>query len=467
MALRDVLVTLLILSSIPYILARPWIGILAWSWLAFMNPHRLCWGFAYGLPFSMVIGLTVLVSMVMSKEPKKMLWTRETITMAVFLLWMLITTLNAHYPESAWSHFDKVSKIFLMTAVTVILMQDPKRLHLMVMIIAMSICFYGVKGGFFVIRSGGGEMVLGPRGSFMATHGEIGMGMTMAVPLLRYTQLHITNLSLLPKELRRFMPQQIHRLIQIGFMLAMFLTGLAILGTQSRGAMLSGAMIAIFFIWKSRQKMVMLFLLAIAVPIMLSFMADSWFAHMDTISTEKSEMDRSASQRLNSWEMAATMASHELTGGGYNSFRGMEFAMYAPYPVVADAHNNFFEVLGEHGWPGLILYVLLGAMTWFKASKIARKSKRHRQLFWLSDLARMCQVSIVAYVASGTFIGQAYFDLFYAIVAIIVLSDHLLERELKKIDQTEADQSSAPGTATPKLSKSWKAYGGRRAHPSA
>ena len=59
--MRDLFVTLAVLGLIPLILRRPWLGILAWSWLGYMNPHRLCWGFATTMPFALMIALVTKV----------------------------------------------------------------------------------------------------------------------------------------------------------------------------------------------------------------------------------------------------------------------------------------------------------------------------------------------------------------------------------------------------------------------
>lgn len=55
--MRDILVTALILGSLPFILRRPYIGILVWAWVSYMNPHRLTWVFAYDLPFAQIVGV--------------------------------------------------------------------------------------------------------------------------------------------------------------------------------------------------------------------------------------------------------------------------------------------------------------------------------------------------------------------------------------------------------------------------
>ena len=149
--MRDIAVTLAVFGSLPFILKRPWIGILVWTWLGFMNPHRLAWGFRSTFPFAMIVALTTLVAMLISKEQKKIPWTREIVLLVIFWAWMLITTLNAMYPSLAWEQLSKVSKIFLMILVATMLINTAYRLKALVWVIALSLGFYGVKGGIFTV----------------------------------------------------------------------------------------------------------------------------------------------------------------------------------------------------------------------------------------------------------------------------------------------------------------------------
>ena len=61
--MRDIVLTLVIFGLLPFILRRPHIGVLVWTWIGFMNPHRLTWGFAYDMPFAMIVALVTLVSL--------------------------------------------------------------------------------------------------------------------------------------------------------------------------------------------------------------------------------------------------------------------------------------------------------------------------------------------------------------------------------------------------------------------
>jgi probable O-glycosylation ligase (exosortase A-associated) len=191
--MRDILVTLIVFGSLPYILKRPHLGILLWGWLAYMNPHKLSYGFAHNFPFSLTVALVILIGLFFSKEPKKIPWTIELRILVIFIVWMFITTLNSMYPDLAWKQWDKVWKIQLMTFITIILMQDKWRVQAMIWVIALSLGFYGFKGGIFTVLTGGAYAVYGPSGTFIYGNNEIGLALIMTIPLIRYLQLITTQ----------------------------------------------------------------------------------------------------------------------------------------------------------------------------------------------------------------------------------------------------------------------------------
>jgi probable O-glycosylation ligase (exosortase A-associated) len=122
-----------------------------------------------------------------------------------------------------------------------------------------------------------------------------------------------------------------------------------------------------------------------------------------------------------------------LVGGGFEMFKPSVFQSYAPDPTrVVDVHSIYFEVLGEHGFVGLGLLLLMYGFTWLSARRIARSTRTQPHLKSYGDLARMVQVSLVGYAVGGTFLGLAYFDLPYHLVSAIVICRVLLDREMKE-----------------------------------
>lgn len=409
--MRDVIVAGIIFGSIPFIVRRPYIGVLMWTWLSFMNPHRMTWGFAFDMPFAQIVAVATLAGLLFTREPKKLAWTGETALLLLFAGWMLLTTIFAVYPAEAWPQLEKVAKILLMVFVAMMVMRSKERINLLISVMILSLAFFGVKGGVFTILSGGVYHVWGPTGSFIEGNNEMALALVMTIPLLRYLQLISTK------------AWQRH-----GLTLAMMLTALAVVGSQSRGAFLGIIAMGAFFWLKSSSKGFTGALTVIAVVLVLAIMPQQWFDRMRSI--ENYQQDASALGRLNAWRMAANLAVQRPLGGGFEAFQAEMFAAYSPEPGrVHDAHSIYFEVLGEHGYVGLALFLLLGLMTWRSAAAIARRCRGDPEKQWAAHLATMIQVSLVGYASAGAFLGLAYFDYYYTLVAVVILLKTLLLKE--------------------------------------
>ena len=191
--MRDIFVTAVVFGALLLVFKHPHYGIYLWSWLSYMNPHKLAWGFATNIPFAFMTAVVTLTAYLFSKEPKRMPWTPETILLIIFLGWVTFTTFFAFYPQLAWEQWDKVLKIQIMTLLTAMLITDRKRLDGLVWVIALSLAFYGVKGGIFTILHGGVYHVQGPATTFIAGNNELGLALIMTVPLLRYLHLQAQN----------------------------------------------------------------------------------------------------------------------------------------------------------------------------------------------------------------------------------------------------------------------------------
>ena len=155
---------------------------------------------------------------------------------------------------------------------------------------------------------------------------------------------------------------------------------------------------------------------------------------------------QSARSRINSWTFAVNFAKvHPVTGGGFEIFTEEQFAIYAPMPErVFDAHSIFFQVLAEHGYVGLLLFLALGTGTFVKALLLQRRTRGDPELAWAASLAGMCQVALVGYVVGGAFLGLAYFDLLYAIFAIVVVTGAWVARAERGVAVDHVEARDAP-----------------------
>src|SRR5256885_2201693 len=98
MPIRDVVLTLALVGLLPACLVRPWIGVLGWCWLGFMNPHKLSWGFAAHMPFAMMVATATLVGFMFTKDRKPFVWNTATLALLGLWVWFTVTSVYALYP---------------------------------------------------------------------------------------------------------------------------------------------------------------------------------------------------------------------------------------------------------------------------------------------------------------------------------------------------------------------------------
>jgi len=402
--MRSLLLLIIILWGLAKTFSRPWLGVCLWTWVSLMSPHRMTWGIASTFPIAQAIAGITLISLFTGKQEKLNIWSRESIVLLMLIIWICISTVFAINPDAAKEHLVTVLKIQLFVFLTLALISDKEKLNIYIWVVALSVGFYGIKGGIFTIMTGGGARVWGPPGTFIGGNNELALALLMVIPLMNYLRLQTKN-----------------KWIGRALIISMLLSAVSILGTQSRGAFLGIAAIGFFFWLKSKQKMAATMMVGVISMIVLFFMPQTWWDRMNTIQTY--EEDASAMGRINAWTVAYNVANDRITGGGAGMFIPVVFREYAPNPEhVADSHSIYFEILGEQGWVGFTLYLILAFLTWRTCSKLSGRHNNDPNMQWAQDLGRMLQVGLIGYFVSGAFLGLAYLDLYYNLVAIAIIA---------------------------------------------
>lgn len=406
--MRDIVITLIVFVGYLYILKRPYYGVLLWSWLSYMNPHRLSYGFAYDMPFAQINAILLILSMFFSKETEKLPLNTITIIWISYIVFMGITTLYAYFPDLAWQQYVRVLKIQLIVFITMMLITDLTKLNHLLWVIVLSLGYFSIKGGIFTIKSGGAEKVWGPSGSFIEGNNELAVAILMAIPLMVYLY-SVTQ----------------HKILKRGLLTAIPLSLISAIGTQSRGALLAFGAVTAFLWVKSDKKFVVGLVLIVFTIGLIAFMPESWHKRMDTINTY--DTDASAMGRLNAWEYAYNAANDNLLGVGFESWSEITFALYAPNPNdVHAAHSIYFSVLADHGWIGLFMFLLIFYLSWKKLKTLIEISAEKEALKDINFLAKMLQVSFIGYLVGGAFLSLSYFDLPWHLVSFVVIIERII-----------------------------------------
>ena len=205
--------------------------------------------------------------------------------------------------------------------------------------------------------------------------------------------------------------------------------GAAILGSYSRGALIALAAMLFVLGLKGSRPILSTTVLAGLLVAGVNFMPDKWTSRMETIGTY--EEDNSAMSRIYTWKTLWALAlDRPITGAGFATDTEAVFSRYAPpieNPIVGFtpvAHSIYFQALGEHGFPGLFLYLSLGFLTWRTAARLAKDTKDDPEVgSWVPMLMKSVQISLVGFAAGGAFLTLVHFDMPYYFVAFVVLVD--------------------------------------------
>jgi probable O-glycosylation ligase (exosortase A-associated) len=160
-------------------------------------------------------------------------------------------------------------------------------------------------------------------------------------------------------------------------------------------------------------------------------MPQQWLERMETIAA--AQQDASFQDRLEAWGTARNIAAaRPLVGSGLGAGESSDvFTRFRPQSGVGGAstgpdlnalayHSIYFQVLGDNGYPGLLLFVMLLVLTWRCLAQVRKTAREVPGQIWAFNLATMIQVSMAAYMVAGAALSMAYYDLPYLFMGIAI-----------------------------------------------
>ncbi|MDX2165625.1 MAG: putative O-glycosylation ligase, exosortase A system-associated [Deltaproteobacteria bacterium] len=400
----DGLLTLLIVALLPLCALRPWIGVLVFAWIGYMNPHRLLDGFAFHMPYAKLVAAATLCGLLVTRERYALPRTREVyLVAALWVIFVASTLLVALQPAVAREKLAEISKIFLMTGVTLVLFQDRYKLTALVLVIALSVGLLGAGGALWGLSTGFAERLYGPPRSFLGDNNAFGYTLTIVLPIIALARRQAER-----RWLRRVL-------------LAVFaLSIVAVFATWSRGALIGLCLsLPLLLAWSWRRDPAILLATA-AACLAIYATPRPWVERMQTITPTAYRDTSSGSKRMASWYVALRLGlDHPILGAGFRPFEPDVYERYMPgYWDNHDAHNHYLQLFAEHGVPGLLLFVALLGSLFLTLWRTRRATRGDPPREWIGEAAQLVAVSLVAYAVGGIFLNMPYFDLFYQLAAV-------------------------------------------------
>lgn len=421
--MRDLWFVAFLAIAIVYTIRRPYLGVAAWVWIALIAPTDWAFGFSQQLRPNLTIVVVCVFAYMFSSTRKAFPAHATTYWVALFAIWTLISSLFTLNDDGAWvlSYWFQFAKIVLLFLFVTLTLRSRLQIEVFVWAMVLSISSYAGMEGTKFILSGGSHNIVGVAG-IIADRNDLAVAINMCVPLIVYMARTTRSKGL-----------------RIGLWILLALNITAIVGTGSRGGFIGLAILAVAFWLTSKRKLILAVLALMCIPLMYQAAPDDWRDRQATIATAATD-DNSFIGRLWAWKISTMIAlDNPVTGGGFRAVTQPRlWNFYAPatpdFSMVSTpeipthirpkaAHNIYFQVLGDHGFVGLFIFLamLASALLSIIGGARIKVDTLGEDKLWYKKLSNAIVLSMIGYGITGANVSLAYFDLLYAFLGLIVV----------------------------------------------
>ncbi|MEJ6008004.1 putative O-glycosylation ligase, exosortase A system-associated [Paucibacter sp. AS339] len=420
---------------------RPFIAVGLCVWVALFYPSGWMYGAAQGIRYNLIFALLAIWGVIRQKNSQNFRISTLSVLVLFFFAWTTISSILSVGPsEVVWEHWTRLFKIVILYFL--VLLGVRRRLHVEFIFwcLLLSIGTFAVIEGLKYISSGGAHVLQGLPGHVLGDRNELSIAMVMTIPLVAFFLADVSRGQVV---LKAYLVSVLVLLI------------VSVLGSNSRGGFLALSCLGVYFFLQSRHKLLVSCFSLLMGWMVLSYMPDSWFQRMDTINDATS--DGSFLGRLMAWKMNYVMAlDRPLFGGGFKSvenlqvwqslvskfyqtnFFGLDYIELTPNSSKA-AHSIYFQVLGEHGFVGLMLFMGLLVVAFLKLGRLRKLASKYVELSWVSSCSVTLRLILFAYAVGGAALSFAYFDFVYVVLALVVVLERILDEYFASDGQRSFD----------------------------
>lgn len=424
--LSDIL-WILILCIFSFIgLKRPYIAYCCVIFADILKPQNLSFSILANKPLSLILTAIFFLSVVLNFKEIKLPRIRNiTVLTVMFMLWLTLTTFYAEFQYLAWFKYDYSIKTIFLALFIPFVINSKVKFQFFLMTVAIATSYYFIVGGMttaFEPTAYGQQLIVTRAGDSELTESStLSMVSAMLLPIIFFLSKH----SLFVKKSPSF---------KLLFILISFAALMTIIGTHARTGIIGLLILVVIIIFKTKHRFKIISCSLIVVMLMLHFATESWLERIGGLSSSNKES--SAYGRIVVWKWTLDYVKERpVLGGGFMSYKANAgvLHLYGNSDIEVDYransgkafHNIYFEVLGEHGYPGLIIFGLLIFFTLRTNNRLSKNSVTP----WIRDAALSNNMAFLIFCGCGMFIGIAFSPWMYLFSGLAVALDNCQENE--------------------------------------
>ena len=404
---------------------RPFIFVLAYTYIDIVSPQKVSWGILSHIPVSLIAFLCAFVAWFVAEDKNGTRISLRQILLLALLVYCGLTTQTADFPVEAAEKWAWVWKALLFAMFLPLTLRTRLRIEALTLIMVLSVGVIVIGGGIKTLAGGGG-------------YGELRLLVNNNTGLYESSIISAVAIAVIPLALwlsrfgTVFPPDW--RVKSFAWALC-FACALMPIGTGARTGLVCVVVLAAMILRTAKRRLLIVSLMTAAAIVSVPMLPADFVARMGTIRNHQS--DESASTRVAVWKWTIEFVQNRPFGGGFDAYRQNQLqydtveASYAGdnnaaleyKPVVDKArayHSSYFEMLGEQGYPGLAMWLVLHLLGVWQMEVLRRRFRKDstEQFGWVSPLAEALQQAQVIYLVGSTFVGIAFQPFCYMLVGL-------------------------------------------------
>lgn len=414
---------------------RPFLFTLVYAYIDIIAPQRLSYFLLNAIPLSLILFALALLGFLVSDDKRDVRVSPRWALLLVLLAYCGYSTTVAVEPLAAQEKWSWVWKALVFASFLPLLLKTKLRIEALALTLVLCASALIVTGGIKTALGGGGygSLVLLINDNSGLYEGSIISCVAIAIiPLIVWLAQHGTI----------FKPDWKVKTYAAALTFAALLIPV---GTQARTGLVCIAVLALLFIRQTKRRFLYLTGAAVIGLAAIPFLPSAFSQRMETIQDYKA--DESAATRVAVWKWTWEFVKEHPFGGGFDAYRinkirydlpvvdenGFDTGAVDRREIVDQGrayHSSFFEMLGEQGFPGLIIWLLIHVGGVWRMEMLARMYKKRNRPdeSWVAPLATALQNAQIIYLVGSLFVGIAFQPFVYMLVAMQLGLDTYLAR---------------------------------------
>ena len=432
--MRDLIFVGFLLALLGLGLKRPFVFVLAYAYVDIVAPQRLSYYMLNTIPISMVVAAFAIGGWLIADDKRNFSFTARQFLMTALLLYAGFTTFNADFPIEAPFKWEWVWKSMIWAIFLPWTLRTKLRIEAYLLIMILSAAAIVIVGGIKTAASGGGY---GALNLMVSNNSGLYEGSTIST-----VAIAIVPVILWLARFGTIFPRD-WRVLLFAYNL-IFACLLIPIGTEARTGLICIGMLVIVMLRDVKRRLLYMGLVGAATLAAIPMLPETFTNRMETIGTYQA--DASATTRLAVWAWTWEYAGDNPLGGGFEAYRQNSLrvqtvsrevegtvssvSQQASFDSARAYHSSYFEMLGEQGFPGLILWLAIHAGGLLRMEILRRRHKDEGGAnAWISPLATSLQNGQIIYLVGALFVGIAWQPFILMLLGVQIGFDTYVSRK--------------------------------------